>query len=109
MRIDRRVQLLRAVPIDDGLQARPGDHVPVGRPFYADRRDVSDGERAAAGTLSAEVVSRFTVRANPFTRAIVPADRLRADGRDWEITGVKEAARRGFLEITATARADISS
>ena len=39
------------------------------------------------------------------TRAVNPADRLDHDGKEWNITGIKEAkfGRHQFLEITATA------
>ena len=104
--LDRRVQFLRAMQVDDGL-AMVEAFAPHGSPVWAKRKDVSDGERWRAGEVQAHVTTRFTVRSSSFTRAITPADRLMCDGREYDIAGIKEIEGRGtFLEITAAARAD---
>lgn len=74
----------------------------------ARRRDVSDGERAAAGTVGAYLQARFVVRSSVNTRGIVPTDMLRHEGKDWDIKGIKETSegRHRFLEITASVSAD---
>lgn len=74
--------------------------------FWASRRDVSDGEKAAAGTIIGTLVSRFVVRSSTLTRQIKPKDRLTEGGLAFEIVGIKEVGRREFLEITAEARRD---
>ena len=103
--LDRSVQFQRAAKIDDGLQVVDvwASH---GLPEPAARKDVSDGERAAAGWVEATQVSRFTVRSSDFTRALTPKDRLTCDGLTFDIQGIKEIGRRD-LEITAIARADL--
>lgn len=73
---------------------------------WASRKDASDGEKAAAGTVQSTVVSRFIVRSSTLSRGIRPKDRLTTGGLTYEITGIKEIGRRDRLEITATARLD---
>jgi len=104
-KLDRRVQFRRATVIHDGLQNVEtwSDH---GAPVWANRKDVSDGEKMAAGWMEATSVARFTVRSSEFTRALTPKDRLTTDGRDYDILGIKELGRRDWLEITALARVD---
>lgn len=79
-------------------------YTPVGT-VWAKRTDLSDSERVAAYGIVATLVSRFLVRSSELTRSINPADRLDHDGKEWNITGVKEAkfGRLEFLEITAMA------
>lgn len=103
--LDRRLQFQRFTAVDDGLQMVEAwaDH---GSPIWAARKDVSDGERAAAGWIEATSVARFTVRSSSFTRGLSPKDRLITDGREYHIQGIKELGRKDWLEITAIARVD---
>lgn len=105
-RLDRRIQIQRRRLDDDGAQAVEvwADH---GTPIWAGRRDVSDAERAVAGWIEAVVASRFTVRSSTFTRDLRPTDRILTEGLSYDIQGVKQLDRRGYLEITAVARADL--
>lgn len=73
---------------------------------WGSRRDVSDGEKMAAGGVMATIVARFVVRSSALTRGLTAKDRLTEGGRVFMIAGIKELDRRGFLEITAEARAD---
>ena len=102
--LDRRVQMLRASLVDDGLQSVEvwANH---GLPIWANRKDVSDAERAAAGWAEATVVSRFTLRSSEFTRGLTAKDRLTCGGLTFDIQGIREIGR-SALEITAIARAD---
>lgn len=105
--LDRRVTILdHRADLSDGYGNPVVDYVNVGT-VAAQRTDVSDAERLAAGRLAGAIVARFVVRSCDLTRAIVPADRLAHEGREWNITGIKEARfdRRQFLEITATTEA----
>lgn len=105
-KLDRRVQFLRAEVMDDGYQRTLGPHSPHGTPVWAARRDMSDAERFAAGSMRAAVMTRFTVRWSGFTAGIRPTDRLACDGRTYEIIGLKETgSRRSFIEISAQAAA----
>ena len=101
--LDRRVQFLRAGMIDDGLQTRPGPHVPYGSPVAASKTPVSDGERFRAGTVAQEITDRFVVRYSALTASITGADRLVCEGVTYGIAGRKEIGRREGFEITAKA------
>lgn len=103
--LDRRVTILRySLEGDDGF----GNPVPVYTPsetLWVKRSDLSDSERVAAYGIVASIVSRFIVRSSDAARTIGPADRLDHDGKEWNITGIKETkdGRHQFLEITAMA------
>ena len=105
-KLDRRVQFRRSVLVDDGFSQVEEwqDH---GAPIFAAKREVSDAERYRAAQVVAEITTRFTVRWSEFTADISPADRLTCEGRDFNITGIKETPdhRRRMLEITGSARA----
>lgn len=113
-KLDRRVQFRRATLVDNGFSTslkwdtdnpESDNH---GAPVWAQRSDVSDGEKARAGEVQASLMTRFMVRSSAFTRGLTPKDRLVTEGVTFEITGIKEppGSRRQWLEISATARAD---
>jgi len=104
--LDRRVQFQRATLVDDGT-AMVEAFANHGSPVWAERMDLSDGERWRAGEIQAHVTTRFRVRYSAFTAALTPKDRLVCEGTTFDIAGIKQAPeRRTFLEITAAARAD---
>ena len=103
--LDRTVQFRRATLVDDGFGTVEvwDDH---GSPVWAMRTDIRDVERWQAGQVQASVTTRFQVRSSEFTRDIDPTDRLTCEGREFNITGVKQAGgRRQLIEITASASA----
>ena len=75
---------------------------------WASRKDVSDGEKLAAGQIGASLSSRFVIRSSTIAKAIKPNDRINYDSAIWSIFGIKETAegRKRFLEITAAKDAD---
>ncbi len=75
---------------------------------WARRRDVSDGEKEAAGQVGSVLVSRFVVRSSIASRNFRATDRIFYDGAPWNIQGIKETneGRNRFLEITAARDAD---
>ena len=102
---DRRVQVLRSGLVDDGYQTAEGEYRNYGSAIAASRRDISDGEKLASGAVLASLDTRFRVRSSAFTRCILPSDRLRSEGRIFEILGIKEVEGRfALIEITCTAR-----
>ena len=103
--LDRRITILRAALVDDGLQNREGPHEAIAT-IWARKMDVSDSERQRAGVVGAEITTRFQVRSSVVSRAITPKDRIRYGARDYEITGIREVGRLDMLEITANASAD---
>lgn len=107
--LDRLVQFLRASDVDDGLAVTEVFAV-HGAPVWASRADVSDGERWRAGEVQAHVTTRFRVRWSSLTAGLTPRDRLECEGRQYDITGIKEVeGRRRMFEITAAARIDGAS
>lgn len=104
-KLDRRLQLRRATLSHDGLQ-NVETWADLGAAVWGARKDVSDGERAVAGWLEATTVARFVVRSSELTRGLTPKDRIKTEGRDYDILGIKDLGRRTFLEITAIARVD---
>ncbi len=103
--LDRRVQFMRAEFINGPTGMEQGEFEALGSPVFAARRDVSDAEKFTAGRIEATLDTRFTVRSSPFTRSIVPSDRLTCEGLDFNIIGIKQIeGRQDFLEITCKAR-----
>ena len=103
--LDRRVQFQRASLSDDGFGSVEvfADH---GSALWAKKTDVSDAERWRSAEVSAGITSRFVVRSSNFTRDLTPKDRMTCEGVSYDISGIKEIARRQWIEITASARAD---
>lgn len=105
-KLDRRIQFLRASVTDDGL-SKVETFAPHGAPVWANKVELSDGERWRAGEVAAHVTARFVVRWSSFTAGLTPKDRLTCDGRTYDIAGIKEGqGRRQWFEITAAARSD---
>lgn len=103
--LDRRIQFRRAALADDGI-GQAEVFADLGDMVWASKADVSDGERLRAGQVEASLTTRFVVRWSPFTAALTPKDRLRCEGRDYDILWIKEIGRREGLELSARARAD---
>lgn len=105
MRLDRRVQFQRAPETAGAFGPVEGVFANHGSPVWAQRKDVSDGERARAGIVEAHLMTRFVVRWSAFTAGITAKDLLVCDGVTFNINGIKEpTGRRQWIEISATAR-----
>jgi head-tail adaptor len=107
--LDRSISIRRTVGgTPNGLNEIVGGAEQTAFTVRASRRDVSDGERFAAGADGSFLQARFVVRSTVKTRSIQPSDRLLHGGRIWNVKGLKERdeGRRRFLEITATVDAD---
>lgn len=104
--LDRRVQFRRATLSDDSM-AQVETWADHGGPVWAQKKEISDGERWRAGEVAAHVTARFVVRWSSFTADLTPKDRLVCEGRNYDIAGIKEIdGRRQWLEITAAVRID---
>ena len=103
--LDRRITLRRKTVTNTGLGMTEAwaDLATI----WASRKDVSDGEKIAAGGVMATLAARFVVRSSTLTRGLTAKDALIEGGKTFQITGIKELGRRDFLEITAEARADL--
>jgi head-tail adaptor len=100
--LNRRVRVLRAEQIDDGMASVPGPHAEIGK-RWAKKTDVSDAERVRASQAGMTVTTRFLVRSDALTRSIGGSDRLECEGTTYEVTGAKEWGGRNVgVEITAT-------
>ncbi len=106
--LDRRLQIQRQAEVRRNQFNEPVLDWALLGSFWARRRDVSDGERQASGTVDSFLMSRFVVRSNSVTRTVTPVDRIVHGGEIWNIKGVKEAdeGRFRFIEITAVRDTD---
>jgi len=107
-KLDRRIQFRRYSESDDGFQTVKtwADH---GTPVFANKQDISDGERMRADAVSATLTARFEVRSSIFSRALTAKDALNYGGVTYAIYGIKEIGRNNRLEITAGAEVDNGS
>jgi SPP1 family predicted phage head-tail adaptor len=68
--------------------------------------DVSAGESYRAQQVGAEIGTRFLIRWSPDVASVDPCDRVRFDGRSYNITAVRNIGRQRWREIDAVMRAD---
>lgn len=106
--LDRRVAILRTAKIDDGTATVDGPPTVIGW-RWAQKTDVSDGERVRAGQQGQDITTRFVVRWDALTATITAKDYIALDGLLYEVTGAKEVeSRREAIEITTNAQRDLS-
>lgn len=103
--LDRRLTLRRRVVTTNALN-EDVETFPDLATVWASKADVSDAEKVRAQQVGAEITTRFVVRWSVDLATLNPKDRCACEGREYEITGVKEVGRRDGIEITASARAD---
>jgi len=75
---------------------------------WAEKIDVSDGERWKAGEVAAQVTTRFRTLSHAGTRAVLASDRITFDGVNYDISGIKEIGREQGIEFTCAARIDLA-
>jgi len=82
--------------------------LPLVSDLFAEKQDVSDGERVAAAEVSATITTRFRVQWADEYQDLSPLDRLVFEGRTFDISAVKEPPNtyHEILEISAAARAE---
>lgn len=102
---DRRLVILRAPVIDDGLQRRPGDPEPFLK-AWAEAKAVSDGERLAGGAATSSLAYRFRINWSRQGERIDTRDLVQFEGRVFGISGVKALGRQDDIEITAVTRGE---
>jgi SPP1 family predicted phage head-tail adaptor len=103
--LDRRIVLQRATFAPNDFNepvATWSDLITVWAAVY----QVTDVEQFRAQEIGAEVTTRFTIRYSSGVADLGPTDRVAFDGREYNITGVRELGRREWLEIRAVARAE---
>jgi SPP1 family predicted phage head-tail adaptor len=106
--LDRRITIERFTETRDPFNNPVKSWAPLAT-VWASRADVSDSERLAAQEIGAEITTRFRIRWSRALSDVDPKDRVRFDGRLYDIVGVKEIARREGLEITTAARSERST
>lgn len=100
--LNRKIQVLRVEAVGGTRRL-----VKFGLPISARRLDLKDAERMNGGAWLNKLVSRFVVRETPFAKSIKRTDRIRHEGRDFEIEGIKELSTdRRFLELTVVSTGD---
>jgi SPP1 family predicted phage head-tail adaptor len=104
-RMDRRVTLRRATAAPDAFNEPVQSWANLAT-VWAEARPISDRERIAAAEVAASITHRFTIRWSAALADLSPRDRLIFEGREFDISAVKEIGRREGIEITASARAD---
>lgn len=95
-----QISFERFTLVDDGF-SQTENWQAFGDPVWAEKTDISDGERLRAGSLQAVLNVRFRVRWSAFTAGIIPADRIVFGLSVFEIFGVKDIGFRKWREITA--------
>jgi len=103
--LDRRLVLQKRVVTANALNEEVETFTDLAK-VWASKTDVSDAEKVRAQQVGAEITTRFQIRWASAWATLNPKDRCVCEGREYEITGVKELGRRVGLEITACARAD---
>lgn len=98
---DRRIAIMRASVAENDA----GEMIATGWAEYAaawaSYEPTSDGERMRAAAVERKIDARFRVVWSQRMAGVTGADRLRFDGADWQITGLKEIGFREALEISA--------
>lgn len=109
--LNRRLILRPASFTTDAMNERVPSY-PDGVTVWAEKLDVSDGERVTAAQVGATYTARFRLRYSAQVAALTPLDRVYLKplkygetGREYEVNTVKDVGDDG-LEISATARTE---
>lgn len=105
--LDTRLTFLKPV-ITYNLFNEPEKEFEYFHAVWANRADVSTSESMRAQEIGAQLSVRFTVRWSEKTATVDERFRIRHDGKEFDITGVREIARQQWLEITGVVRAESS-
>jgi len=101
-KLDRRIIIERATFVLDAFGAAIPSWDEVAT-VWAEVTPISDAERWAAAEIAATVTTRFRIR---WGVGVTVQDRIRFEGRLYDISGTKEVGRRQWQELTASARAE---
>lgn len=105
--LDRRITIERYTESRNEFNEPVLSWLPLAT-VWANRRDASASESWRAQEVGAQITTRFRIRYSSEVADVNPRDRIRYEGRLYNIVGVREAAdgRNVALEIDAVARAD---
>ena len=104
-KLNRRLTLLRATKTKNAFNEEVESFAVLAE-VRASKRDVSDAERQRAAETGATITARFQTRWNSVTKTLDPTDRVRCEGREYDVTAVKEIGFREGVEISGTARSE---
>jgi len=104
---DRRIDVLRAQTTVDAFNT-PVETWSVLVSRWAGYTPVLDGERERAGETIGSLKARFVVRRDAVIATVTPRDRLQMGALVFDVNGVKDLGRNRDIEITATARTDLT-
>lgn len=105
-RLDRRVTLQRRT-VTRGSTGQEVETWADERRIWMSKRDVKASERFTGDQLVAEVDTVFTARALAAREVSPETHRLVYDGRIFELKGLREIGRRGWLELFALRRGEV--
>lgn len=105
-KLDRRIRLERYTSTKDPDSGEPVRTWSELKTVWASKRDVSDGERFAAGEQQAELSTRFQIRWSSEVADLNAKDRVVYGDKIYSIVGTKELGRREGIEITTSVRND---
>lgn len=103
---DRRIRIERATITKNALNEDVTSWVLFAQP-WAEKLDISDGEKIRAREVAANISTRFRVLWTRRLAQLTPRDRIILGDLTYDIVGIKEAGTRDVLEITANARPDL--
>ena len=103
---DRRITIQRATITQDPGSGENVETWGTLATVWAEKADVSDRERLAAGEVQAELTTRFRILYSDTVADVGPTDRVMYAGRTYNIEAVREIGFREGLEISASARAE---
>jgi SPP1 family predicted phage head-tail adaptor len=106
--LDKRIRFERRTVVTDEFGGEGESGWSALFTVWANKQDLSDGEKFAAGERSATISTRFIVRYSLQVAGVTPKDRIVYDSVEYEITGKKETnhGRDRFVEFSVAARAD---
>lgn len=104
-RLNRRVTLLRETTAENEFGEYVETWAPVGV-VWASFTPVSDAERVRSAEVAAMITARFVLRWSALSASLTPNDRLRFDGRDFNVVATKELGYREAVEVSGQARAE---
>jgi SPP1 family predicted phage head-tail adaptor len=103
---DRRLKLQRAYTQKNSLNEEVQTWVTLAT-VWAEKLDVSDGERVQAAEVGANLTTRFRILHSSTVADLNPRDRCVLGSLVYDIVGCKEIGTREGIEITANARPDL--
>jgi SPP1 family predicted phage head-tail adaptor len=104
-KLDRRVTIQRFA-LTRGPNNEPVETWSDLATVWASKADVSDGEKLRAAQVGSVLTTRFVCRWSSDIQDVNAKDRLRFDGKTFDVVGVKEIGRHEGIEITAARASD---